>query len=118
MILFSIFCGLLVGLCLLATIVEILSESDKPYNKVETVENAGHISMDKDADERTPLLSPDTTTSKVKQDKGKISKKEDIYIDTVLSRNNLTLRLRFSRGSSAVRLRFGCGAYAVQLRFG
>ena len=81
MILFSIFCGLFVGLCLLATIVEILSESDKPYNKVETVENAGHISMDKDADERTPLLSPDTTTSKVKQDKGKISKKEDIYID-------------------------------------
>ena len=81
MILFSIFCGLLVGLCLLATIVEILSASDQPYNKVDTVENAGHISMDKDADEKTPLLSPDTTTSKVKQDKGKISKKEDIYID-------------------------------------
>ena len=37
---------------------------------------------------------------------------------TVLSRNNLTLRLRFGRGFSAVRLRFGCGAYAVQLRFG
>ena len=36
---------------------------------------------------------------------------------TVLSRNNLTLRLRFGRGSSAVRLMFGCGAYAVRLRF-
>ena len=37
---------------------------------------------------------------------------------TVLSRNNLTLRLRFGCGSSAVRLRFGCGSVAVRLRFG
>ena len=35
---------------------------------------------------------------------------------TVLSRNNLTLRLRFGRGSSAVRLRFVCGSVAVLLR--
>ena len=32
---------------------------------------------------------------------------------TVLSRNNLTLRLRFGCGSVAVRLRFGCGSVEV-----
>ena len=74
MILFSIFCGLLVGLCLLGTIVEKLSALDKLRNKVDTVENTGHISMDKDADEKTPLLQPDITTKNVKQNEGKKSK--------------------------------------------
>ena len=31
----------------------------------------------------------------------------EVILLVVLSRNNLTLRLRFGRGSSAVRLRFG-----------
>ena len=80
MILFSIFCGLLVGLCLLATIVEILSASQKPYNKMEqTVENGGHISMDKNPDENTPLLLPDNNTNKDKKNEGKTSKTENIY---------------------------------------
>ena len=37
---------------------------------------------------------------------------------TVLSRNKLTLRLRFGRGSVAVRSRFGCGWVEVRSRFG
>ena len=76
---FSIFCGLLVGLCLLATIVDILSAPKKSYNETETVENGGHISMDKDAGENTPLLLPDTTTSKDKKNEGKTIEKKDIY---------------------------------------
>ncbi|CAB4024780.1 Hypothetical predicted protein [Paramuricea clavata] len=64
-----IFCGLLVGICLLATIMEILKASNNPDNKVEVVENSGHISMDKDANEKT-LLLPDATT-KVTKDEGK-----------------------------------------------
>ena len=35
---------------------------------------------------------------------------------TVLSRNKLTLRLRFGRGSVVVGLRFGCGWVEVRLR--
>jgi hypothetical protein len=38
--------------------------------KVEIVENGGHISMDEDAKEQTPLLSDGT--AKVEKDKGKI----------------------------------------------
>ena len=79
LILFSIFCGLLVGLCLLATIVEILSARRMSYNETERVENGGHISMDKDPAENTPLLLPDTTTSKEKKNEGKTINKENIY---------------------------------------
>ena len=46
----------------------------------ETVENCGHISIGKDADEKTPLLLPDTT-SKEKKNEGK---KEDIYNPNVV----------------------------------
>ena len=67
---FSIFCGLLVVICLLATIVETLRVSNKPYQG-EAIEDGGHISMEKDANERTPLLSDITT--KVEKDKGKIN---------------------------------------------
>ena len=63
---FSIFCGLLVFTCLVATIMEVLC---KPV-KVEIVEKCGHISMDEDAKEQTPLLSDGT--AKVEKDKGKI----------------------------------------------
>ena len=45
----------------------------------QTVENGGHISMDKEFDEKTPLLLPDTTTNKEKKNEGKTSKKEGIY---------------------------------------
>ena len=46
----------------------------------QTVENGGQISMDKNSDENTPLLLPDTTTNKQKKNEGKTSsKKEDIY---------------------------------------
>ena len=45
----------------------------------QTVENGGHISMDKNSDENTPLLLPDTTTNKQQKNEGKTSKKEDIY---------------------------------------
>ena len=79
MVLFSIFCGLLVGLCLLGTVVEKLSASDKIYNKIETVENTGHISMDKEADENTPLLHPDTTNRNEKKNEGKISKRRKLF---------------------------------------
>ena len=57
--------------------MEILSASDKME---ETVENCGHISIGKDADEKTPLLLPDTT-SKEKKNEGK---KEDIYNPNVV----------------------------------
>ena len=67
-VLFSIFCGLLVGICLLATIMEILKASNNLDNKAQAVENSGHISMDKDANEKT-LLLPDATT-KVTKDEG------------------------------------------------
>lgn len=69
-VLFSIFCGLLVGICLLATIMEILKASNNLDNKAQAVENSGHISMDKDANEKTPLL-PEVTT-KVEKDEGKV----------------------------------------------
>ena len=45
----------------------------------QTVENGGHISMDKESDENTPLLLPDTNTNKLKKNEGKTSKKGDIY---------------------------------------
>jgi hypothetical protein len=48
--------------------MEILKASNNPDNKAEAVENSGHISMDKDANEKT-LLLPDATT-KVTKDEG------------------------------------------------
>ncbi len=67
-ILFSIFCVLLVGICLIATIVEILGGASKAGNlEKEIVENGGHIPMDKEANETTPLL-PDIPTKVVKNE--------------------------------------------------
>ena len=45
----------------------------------QTVENGGHISMDKNPDESTPLLLPDNNTNKEKKNEGKTSKTENIY---------------------------------------
>ena len=50
--------------------METLRVSNKPYQG-EAIEDGGHISMEKDANERTPLLSDITT--KVEKDKGKIN---------------------------------------------
>ena len=70
LILFSIFCALLVGICLIATIVEILGAANKAGNiKEEIVENGGHIPMDKDADETTRLLP--VIPTKVVRNEGK-----------------------------------------------
>ncbi len=67
---FSIFCALLVGICLIATIVEILSGASKAGNlEKEIVENGSHIPMDKEANETTRLL-PDIPT-KVENNEGK-----------------------------------------------
>jgi cellulose synthase/poly-beta-1,6-N-acetylglucosamine synthase-like glycosyltransferase len=67
-ILFSIFCALLVGICLIATIVEILGGGSKASNlEKEIVENGGHILMDKEVSETTPLL-PDITTKVIKNE--------------------------------------------------
>jgi hypothetical protein len=52
----SVFCGILIGICLLATVVEIFLNSWPPHESVDTVENGGEISMDKNNDENTPLL--------------------------------------------------------------
>jgi hypothetical protein len=58
----------LLGICLLATILEAVRVSYKP-DRAEIVENSD-ISMDKDANEKTPLL-PEVTT-KVEKDEGKV----------------------------------------------
>ncbi|XP_028406319.1 nose resistant to fluoxetine protein 6-like isoform X2 [Dendronephthya gigantea] len=65
-----IFCGLLVVLCLLATIAEISSGSNGA-SKSERVENDKHISMENGSDEKTPLL-PNITTNKVNKNDGTI----------------------------------------------
>ena len=63
------FCGLLIGICLLATIVEMIKARSKPFNNDEIAENGCHISMGQDANEQTPLI-PDAATKVV--EKGKI----------------------------------------------
>ena len=65
-----ILCILLIIICLLATTMETLSTSYK-REKAETAEKNDHISMEKDANERMPLLSHVTT--KVEKNEGKIS---------------------------------------------
>lgn len=72
MILFSVFCGILVGICLLATIADIFEASYKPH-KAEIVENGADISMDKDHNEKTPLV-PNGGTTKVVNNKGEMGK--------------------------------------------
>ena len=75
-ILFSIFCVLLVLICLLGTVMEI---SCKPV-KAEIVENGGHISMDKGINEKTPLM-PDANTH---VEKGKMKMCQDkLFISSV-----------------------------------
>ena len=74
-VLFSIFCALLVGICLLATLIEILSTFYKPNNAEKALEKGGHISMDEDANEKTPLVSDmSETTTKVINEKGRASR--------------------------------------------
>ncbi|XP_028406328.1 nose resistant to fluoxetine protein 6-like [Dendronephthya gigantea] len=63
-----IFCGILVGLCLLATIMEVISGSNGA-SKSERIENDKHISMENDPDEKTPLL-PNVTTNRVGKNDG------------------------------------------------
>jgi hypothetical protein len=58
----------LIGICLLATVVEIFLNSYKPRDSAEIVENGSEISMDKNIDEITPLLpnGPDEVTTTLK----------------------------------------------------
>ena len=67
---YRIFCGLWVGICLLATLAEIMSGTNGP-SKSERVESDNHISMEDDPDEKTPLL-PNVTNNKVGKNDGKI----------------------------------------------
>ncbi len=46
----------MIGICLLATAVEIFLNSLMPEESVDSVESGGEISMDKNNDENTPLL--------------------------------------------------------------
>ena len=63
-------------------------------------------------DSKRVITSLEQKISKVEEER------DSLQLATVLSRNNLTLRLRCGCGSDAVRLRFGCGSVAVRLRCG
>ena len=58
----------MIGICLLATVVEIFEflNSWMPHESVDTVENGGEISMDKNTDENTPLLHNDEVKTAAK----------------------------------------------------
>ena len=56
---FRTFVGVLVGLCLLATIVELATASVNP-DESELVGNVHDIQMNKIESERTPILQDDT----------------------------------------------------------